>query len=65
VSEEGGFGISTVEKGFGLILLIIGILASYYTFTSAQVLGTFTTFFGVLTIAICVLGLVMITAKTE
>jgi hypothetical protein len=65
VSEGGGFGISFVERFFGLLIVIIGVLASYYTFTSIQALGAFTGFFGLLSILVCVLGLVLMTAKTE
>jgi hypothetical protein len=65
VSEEGGFGISFVERFFGLLLVIIGALASYYTFTSIEALSAFTGFFGLLSILVFVLGLVLMTAKTE
>ena len=65
MSEEGGFGISFVERFFGLLLIIIGILASYYTFTSIEVLRVFTGFFGLLSALILALGLVLMTAKTE
>jgi hypothetical protein len=65
VSEEGGFGISFIERFFGLLLIIIGVLASYYTFTSIEALRAFTGFFGLLSILIFTLGLVLITAKTE
>jgi hypothetical protein len=65
VSEGGGFGISFVERFFGLLIVIIGVLASYYTFTSIEALGAFTGFFGLLSILVFVLGLVLMTAKTE
>jgi hypothetical protein len=65
MSEESGFGITVAEKFFGLILLIVGALATYYTFTSNQSLGTFTGFFGFLSIILFALGLFLIIAKTE
>ena len=48
MSEEGGFGLTIAEKFFGLILLVVGALATYYTFTSAQALDVHTGFFGFL-----------------
>ena len=65
MSEEGGFGITAAEKFFGLLLLIVGALATYFTFTSSQALGAYTGFFGVLSLILVVLGLFMIIAKTE
>ena len=64
-SEEGGFGLTAAEKFFGLLLLIIGALATYYTFTSAQTLGGFTGLFGFLGIVLLLLGLALMIAKTE
>ncbi len=64
-SEEGGFGLMVAEKFFGLILLIVGGLATYFTFTSAQSLSNYTGFFGFLSIIIIVLGIILIIAKTE
>jgi len=65
MSEEGGFGITLAERFFGFILLIIGAIAAYYTFTSVQALDAFAAFFGFLSIIPLVLGLFLLTAKTE
>jgi len=65
MSEEGGFGITLAERFFGLILIIAGVIAMYYTFTSIQALDVFTAFFGFLSIIPLVLGLILLTAKTE
>jgi len=65
MSEEGGFGISFVEKFFGLLLFVASMLFSYFTFTSTGALKAFTNFFGFLFIVLGILGLVMMTAKTE
>jgi hypothetical protein len=65
MSEEGGFGITAAEKFFGLILIIVGALATYFTLTSTQALGAFTGFFGFLSIIILVVGLFLIIAKAE
>lgn len=65
MSEEGSFGVSFVERFFGFILLVVGVLALYYTITSASVLQGFTGFFGFLTAIMIILGFVLLTAKTE
>jgi len=65
MSEEGGFGLAMAERFFGLILLIVGAVAMYYTFITMQELGAFSAFFGFLSIILLVLGLLLITAKIE
>ncbi len=65
MSEEGGIGIAFAERFFGLIVMIVGILATYFTFTSFSGLGSFTLFFGALSIIVIVIGFVMLTAKME
>jgi hypothetical protein len=64
MSEEGGFGISLAEKFFGLITFVVGLLALYYTVTSASTLGAFTGFFSFLCLIVVVVGLVLMIAKT-
>lgn len=65
MSEGGGFGVSVLLKGIGFALLCAGILTGYFTFTSMQVLGVFTAFFGFLVVILCVIGVILMTAKTE
>lgn len=65
MSEEGGFGLIAAEKFFGLMLFIVGALATYYTFTSTQALKEYTGFFGFLSVVLLVLGIILILAKTE
>jgi hypothetical protein len=65
MSEEGGFGITLAEKFFGFIIIIIGVMATYYTFTSTEALGGFTGFFGFLSIFLLAIGVFLIIAKTE
>jgi hypothetical protein len=65
MSEEGGFGLTLAEKFFGLLLLIIGGLTTYYTLTSSSDLGAFTGLFGFLSILLAALGIFLIIAKTE
>jgi hypothetical protein len=63
--EEGGFGITLAEKFFGLLIMIIGAIATYYTFTSFNDLGAYTGFFGFLSIVLLALGIFMLIAKIE
>jgi predicted transporter len=65
MSEEGSFGLNTAEKFLGLLILVVGGLATYYTFTSMQALENFTGLFGLLSIVLIVAGIVLMTAKTE
>jgi hypothetical protein len=66
MSEEGGgFGITFAEKFFGFIIIIIGIMATYYTFTSTSALSDFTGFFGFLSIFLLAIGIFLVIAKTE
>lgn len=36
MSGEGSFGLSTTEKFFGLIILVVGVITLYYTLTSRK-----------------------------
>ncbi len=65
MSEGAGFGLNIAEKMFGFILLVIGILTAYFTFTSTAELSAFLWFFGVLSIIVIIVGLILLTAKTE
>ncbi|MEM3550261.1 MAG: hypothetical protein QXN87_01715 [Candidatus Bathyarchaeia archaeon] len=65
MSEEAGIGITVAEKFFGVILIIVGALATYFTFTSSQALGIYTGFFGFLSVILIALGLFLISAKAE
>jgi hypothetical protein len=66
MSEEGGgFGITLAEKFFGLIIIVIGAFATYYTFTSTSALDDFVGFFGVLSIFLLAVGVLLLIAKTE
>ncbi|MGD0977801.1 MAG: hypothetical protein ABR962_01530 [Candidatus Bathyarchaeia archaeon] len=65
MSEEGGFGLNVAEKFFGLIILLTGILALYYTVSSSQALLGYTGLFSFLSIILIVLGFVLLIVKVE
>ncbi len=54
-----------MEKLFGVIIIILGAIATYYSITSADTLSTYTGFFVFLSVVLLVIGLVLTTAKTE
>ncbi len=65
MSEEGSFGLNLFEKFMGLLIFVTGCITAYYTFTSTVALGNFTGFYGFLSLVLVLLGLLLITAKTE
>ena len=65
MSGEGSFGLSTTEKFFGLIILVVGVITLYYTLMSMDTLLSFTGFFAFLSVVLVILGLVLMTAKPE
>ena len=65
MSSEGSFGLGFAEKFFGFIVLLVGLIVMYYTITSGEALQAFTGFFGLLSFIIIVVGLLLLTAKTE
>jgi Zn-dependent protease len=63
MSEEGDtFWVSLAEKFFGLILIIIGALMLYYSATSSG-LGTFSLFFGILSVIMLIIGVFLLLVK--
>jgi hypothetical protein len=65
MSEESGVGLNAAEKFFGLIILLIGSLALYYTVSSAQALMAYVGLFGFLSAGLILLGLILLIAKSE
>jgi succinate-acetate transporter protein len=65
MSGEGSFGLSTTEKFFGLIIMVVGVITLYFTLTSMDILLSFTGFFAFLSVVLVILGLVLMTAKPE
>jgi hypothetical protein len=64
MSEQGDtFWVSLAEKFFGLVLIIIGALMLYYTATSSDVVGTFTLFFGILSVILLIIGIFLLLVK--
>jgi hypothetical protein len=65
LSEEGGYWIKLFERFFGVIIILVGGLSMYYVLTSLQAFRIFGAFFVFLNLLLVLLGLVLLTAKTE
>ena len=65
MSEESGLGLNVAEKFFGLIILLTGVFALYYSLTSAQALLEYTGLFSFLSILLMIVGIILLIAKTE
>ena len=65
MSETESFWFSVTEKFFGVLLLIIGGIFLYSTFTSTSTLGIFTGLFGFLGLIILILGLLLIIIRAK
>jgi len=65
MSEESGFGLNVAEKFFGLVILLTGVFALYYSLTSEPALMVYTGLFGFLSILLMIVGFVLLIAKTE
>ena len=60
--ESGTFWVNLAEKFFGLILLVIGAIMLFYTATSPDLAG-FSVFFGILSLILLIIGLVLLLVK--
>jgi hypothetical protein len=65
LSEEGGLGISLLERFLGFLILIAGAVSLYYVLTSLQDLAGYGGLLGFLNVVLIVVGLLLLTAKTE
>jgi hypothetical protein len=63
MSDEGDtFWVSLAEKFFGLLLIIIGAVMLYFTAITSG-LGTFSVFFGVISVIMLIIGLFLLLVK--
>ncbi len=54
-----------MERLFGVVIIFVGGLTMYYVLTSLQDLDIYAGFFAVLNVILIILGLLLLTAKTE
>lgn len=62
---EAPFGLTIMEKLVGLLLMLIGIIIFYVTYTNISSIGSYPIIFLVAGLILIGLGIVMLTAKTE
>ena len=67
MSEETPAGLLAVEKIFGFILIIIGVIVAYFTFISSPKgdAGYFSSLFIIVGIILLGIGIFLVLAKTE
>lgn len=58
-------GLTIAEKFFGLMIILIGALTIYFTYTSLGDLGEFSRLFFVPGFALIVIGVLLLLAKAE
>lgn len=65
MSLEKSPSLTAALRFFGFILVIIGVVFAYFTFTSSDVLSIYTGLFVFLSVVLAVIGLLMVIAKME
>jgi len=63
--EQSAFGLNLAEKILGLLLAIIGVALTYYTYNNHSAAGMATSYFIAAGIILTVLGIIMLVAKTS
>lgn len=65
MSKEGPIGLTIMEKLLGILIILVGFIMFYVTYTNIGSIGSAPTFFLVLGIALIVLGVFVLIAKAE
>jgi len=65
MSKEKLYGLAVAQKIFGIIVMIIGISMSYYTYNNVEAAGLGANFFIATGIALTTLGVVLIIVRTK
>ena len=63
MSEQDTFWIKLAQRFFGLLLIVVGAILLYFTVTSTDQLLGFSAFFGLLSIVVLVVGIVLLISK--
>lgn len=63
MSLERSPNVTAALRFFGFILLMVGAVFAYFTFTSSDVLSIYTGLFAFLGVVLMVIGLLMVIAK--
>jgi len=65
MSEEAPIGLTIMEKLMGLIIILIGAITFYVTYTNMASTGPLLTFFLAVGLVLVVLGIVIVIVKAE
>jgi len=67
MSEEKPIGLTIAEKFFGLLVLLIGVITVYVTYTNppGDVVAPFSSIFIAAGLALIAIGIFLVLAKTE
>lgn len=65
MSKEAPIGLTIMEKLLGLLIILVGFIMFYITYTNVASIGSAPTFFLALGIALIVLGVFVLIAKPE
>jgi hypothetical protein len=63
MSEQDTFWIRLGQRFFGLILLVIGAILLYFTVTSLAELAAFSALFGLLSVVVLAIGVVLLISR--
>lgn len=65
MSREAPIGLTIMEKLLGLLIIIVGFITFYVTYTNIASIGSEPTLFLALGIALIVIGIFLVIAKAE
>lgn len=65
MSKEAPIGLTIMEKLLGLLIILVGFITFYVTYTNMASIGSDPTLFLALGIALIVLGVFVLIAKAE
>ena len=65
MSREAPIGLTIMEKLLGLLIIIVGFITFYVTYTNIASIGSEPTLFLGLGIALIVIGIFLVIAKAE
>lgn len=65
MSEEAPAGLTIIEKFFGLLLVVLGVIVFYYTLQTPRLMGIGFIFFPAFGVLLIALGIFLVLSKAE
>lgn len=65
MSEEAPAGLTIIEKFFGLLLVVLGVIVFYYALQTPRLVGIGFIFFPVFGVFLIALGIFLVLSKAE